>query len=320
MRFVNLEPPYEPSPLADVLRWALWDRLTGRRVVAPGRCVMPRATPDRALLASRSPSLTWVGHASWIARLDGLTLFIDPIWSRSLGPGVQRNVEPGVALGEAPLPDAVLITHSHRDHLDEPTLRRLDRLPGARHTYLCGEGLGPFFRQLGTRPVIELPWWGEHTLTGTGTGPDGAPGRVTVAFVPSQHWSQRGPLDRNASLWGGFVLTGGGRRFYHAGDTAWFSGFREIGRRFRDIDAAMLPIGAYQPDWFMRRQHLNPEDAVRAFLDLRAQTLCAMHWGTFKLTDEPLDEPPRFLEEVRRREGVPPERVWVAAIGETRGF
>ena len=141
---------------------------------------------------------------------------------------------------------------------------------------------------------------------------------MKIAFVPSQHWSQRGPLDRNHTLWGGFVLEGGGRRVYHSGDTAWFEGFAEIGRRFPALDAALVPIGAYDPEWFMRRQHMNPEDAVRAFIALKARLLCAMHWGTFKLTDEPLDEPPLLLAEERQKQRVPAERVWVARIGESR--
>jgi L-ascorbate metabolism protein UlaG (beta-lactamase superfamily) len=114
------------------------------------------------------------------------------------------------------------------------------------------------------------------------------------------------------------VLEGEQKKVYFAGDTAYFEGFKEIGRRFPDIDAALLPIGAYDPEWFMRVQHMNPEDAVNAFKSLSARLLCAMHWGTFKLTDEPLDEPPRLLEEVRQREHVPREKVWVAAIGESR--
>ena len=141
---------------------------------------------------------------------------------------------------------------------------------------------------------------------------------MKITFVPSQHWSQRGPFDRNDTLWGGFVVDGDGRRAYHSGDTAYFGGFREIGRRYPGIDAAMLPIGAYDPEWFMRKQHMNPDDALRAFRDLEARLLCAMHWGTFKLTDEPMGEPPERLRAWFRERGYERERLWIFDIGETR--
>lgn len=311
MKYRNLEPPYLPSSFGDFLKWAVTDRAWGRRRQAPRRVRFAPAEPDLALLASPAPSLTWVGHATWIVRLAGVTLYLDPNWSDSVGCVVPRNAPPGLPLDEAPPPDAVLITHNHRDHLDAATLSRL----AGRHRdllILCGEGLGPFFLKRGLR-VVELPWWGEHEVPSR----DGQ-SSVRVAFVPSQHWSQRGLFDRNDSLWGGYVVSGGGLRVYHAGDTAYFGGFRDIGRRYPGIDAALLPIGAYDPEWFMRRQHMDPEDALRAFRDLDARLLGAMHFGTFKLTDEPLDEPPRLLRELAQQSGVPPEQLWIPRSGESR--
>jgi L-ascorbate metabolism protein UlaG (beta-lactamase superfamily) len=303
MRYRNLEPPYEPQPLSRVLKWAVGDKLRGKRRTSPKRFPeMKVVEPDRALLASDAPSLTWVGHATWLIRLGGHNVLTDPVWSESLGPGITRNVRPGITLDEA-RPSVVLVSHNHRDHLDAPTIRRI----GAGPTYVVPAGLGKFFTSKGADKVIELEWWGHTQL-----------GELTIHFVPSQHWSQRGPADKNETLWGGFVLEAGGERVYFAGDTAYFQGFGEIGRRFPGLAAALLPIGAYDPEWFMRVQHMNPEDAVNAFRSLGARLLCAMHWGTFKLTDEPLDEPPRLLEEIRRREEIPADRVWVAAIGESR--
>ncbi len=142
-------------------------------------------------------------------------------------------------------------------------------------------------------------------------------GGVRITFVPAQHFSQRSIGDRNECLWGGFVIEGSSATVYHAGDTAWFDGFAEIGRRFPGLDAAMLPIGAYDPGWFMERQHMNPEQALEAFARVGARTFVAMHWGTFKLTDEPLDEPPRRLEADRERRALARERVRVPAVGET---
>ena len=305
MRYRNLQAPFEPQPLSRVLKWAVADKLLGKRRKSPERFAeMKVVEPDRALLASGAPSLTWVGHATWLIRLGGEVVLTDPVWSESLGPGITRNVRPGVDFAEAQ-PSVVLVSHNHRDHLDAPTIRRLGRGP----TYVVPAGLGAFFSRKGADKVIELDWWG-HTRVGA----------LTIHFVPSQHWSQRGPADKNDTLWGGFVLQGDERQVYFAGDTAYFEGFKEIGRRFSGIDAALLPIGAYDPEWFMRSQHMNPEDAVNAFRSLGARLLCAMHWGTFKLTDEPLDEPPRLLEEIRRREKIPAESVWVAAIGESRAL
>ena len=141
---------------------------------------------------------------------------------------------------------------------------------------------------------------------------------MRVTFVPSQHWSRRGLADTNETLWGVFVIEGRGARLYHSGDTAYFEGFSEIGRRFPNIDAAMLPIGAYDPEWFMSRQHMNPEQATQAFVDLGAARFFAMHWGTFKLTDEPLLEPPERLEAEWRRRHLDPQAKHVFALGDER--
>jgi len=305
LRYRNLQPPFEPHPLSTVLKWAVGDKLRGRRRRSPARFPeMKIVEPDRRLVASAVPSLTWVGHATWMVRLGGQTLLTDPVWSNSLGPGITRNVRPGIELAEV-APTVVLVSHNHRDHLDAPTIRRI----GAAPTYVVPAGLGPFFTKKGADKVVELDWWAS-----TRVGP------LTITFVPSQHWSQRGPTDKNDTLWGGFVIEGDGKKIYFSGDTAYFQGFVEIGRRFPGIDAALLPIGAYDPEWFMRVQHMNPEDAVNAFKALGARLLCAMHWGTFKLTDEPLDEPPRLLEELRQREKIPADQVWIAAIGESRAL
>ena len=305
MRYRNLQPPFEPHPLSTVLKWAVGDKLRGKRRRSPDRFPeMKVVEPDQQLLASGAPSLTWVGHATWMIRLGGQTLLTDPVWSTSLGPGITRNVRPGVDLDQVD-PTVVLVSHNHRDHLDAPTIRRI----GSKPTYVVPTGLGAFFTKMGADKVIELDWWSTTRV-----------GDLTITFVPSQHWSQRGATDKNETLWGGFVIEGDERKVYFSGDTAYFQGFSEIGRRFLHIDAALLPIGAYDPEWFMRVQHMNPEDAVNAFKDLGARLLCAMHWGTFKLTDEPLDEPPQLLERFRQRENIPTDQVWVAAIGESRAL
>jgi L-ascorbate metabolism protein UlaG (beta-lactamase superfamily) len=301
-RYVNLDGS-RPHSVGAIFRWAVWDRLTGRRRVSPPRAPVRVVAPDLDRLA-RPPAageparITWLGHASFLVQLDGVSLLVDPALLPSIFGGVERNVPPGVPVERLPSVDAVLVSHSHYDHLDLPTIERV------RAPVVAGLGLARWF-QARRIPATELGWW-ETTQVGA----------VRIAFVPAQHWSRRGLLDSNSTLWGGFVVEGSTATLYHAGDTAAFDGFEEIGARFA-LDAALLPIGAYDPGWFMERQHLNPEQALEAFEALRARTFVAMHWGTFKLTDEPLDEPPRRLEAARARRGISPERVRVLAVGES---
>jgi len=305
MRFKNLDGS-GPHPFSNVMRWAVVDRLLGRRRRAPSRADVPTLTPDHALLrtppsAGEPARITWIGHASFLVQLDGVSLLIDPTLFRGIGPGatLRRNVPPAITADTLPPIDATLVSHNHYDHLDLPSVRAV----GSR--VITGLGMGRSFA--GSKlSAVELGWW-ESTRVGD----------VTVHFVPSQHWSRRGLGDTNESLWGGFVIDGTSSRLYHSGDTAYFEGFSEIGRRFPGIDAAMLPIGAYDPEWFMSKQHMGPEEAVRAFLDLGAKRFVAMHWGTFKLTDEPLDEPPRRLELAWREHAIEDHRRSVLAIGET---
>ncbi|HET6411048.1 MAG TPA: MBL fold metallo-hydrolase [Anaeromyxobacter sp.] len=300
-RFVNLDGS-GPPPWSAVFRWAVVDRLAGRRRRSPDRAPIARVEPDVARLATPPAAgeparITWLGHASFLLQLDRVSLLVDPVLRDTIVGGIQRNVGPGLPIESLPPIDAVLVTHVHYDHLDLPTLARV----GA--PVVAGLGVG---RYLGGRvpAVSELSWWSSLEV-----------GRVRVSFVPAQHWNRRGPFDPNAALWGGFVVEGRGASVYHAGDTALFDGFQEIGAAFAGLDAALLPIGAYDPAWFMERQHLNPEQALRAFQILGARTFVAMHFGTFKLTDEPLDEPPRRLFAERERLGIPADRVKVLPVG-----
>ncbi len=302
-RFLNLDGS-EPRGFGAVLRWSVWDRVAGKRRRSPDRAPVPVVEPDLARLA-RPPGpgeparITWLGHATFLVQLDGVSLLTDPTLMPSIFGGVERNVPPGIPPARLPEIDSVLVSHSHYDHLDLPSIQR------AGAPVVAGLGLERFFRDRGLF-ATELGWWSSARV-----------GPVRVTFVPAHHWSRRGPFDANRTLWGGFVIEGSTATVYHSGDTAWFAGFREIGERFPGIDAALLPIGAYDPAWFMETMHMNPEQALRAFEELGARTFLAMHWGTFKLTDEPLDEPPVRLEAERVRRGLPEERVRVLAIGET---
>jgi N-acyl-phosphatidylethanolamine-hydrolysing phospholipase D len=239
--------------------------------------------------------------------MDHVNFLTDPIWSPTASPvsflGPKRFVAPALDLEALPPIDFVVISHNHYDHLDLPTLRRLaDRgtrffVPLRVAELLRGEGIGP---------VEELDWWEHRVVRG-----------VEVHCVPSRHWSGRGLTDQSETLWSGWAVVGPSRRFYFAGDTGYFAGFQEIRRRLGPFGMAALPIGAYEPVAMMRDVHLNPEEAVQAGVDVGAERMLAIHYGTFDLTDEPLDEPPqRFRAEAARR-GLT-GRVWIPPLGETR--
>ncbi len=278
------------------------DQVTGRRRRSPRQAEVPWVKSDAALLAKPPAAgeparLTWIGHASWLVQLDGASLLIDPVFSKRISGIVPRNVPAPLLPAELPRIDATLVTHSHYDHYDRPSVN------AAKARVLCGLGLAAAM----DLPASEMAWWDTERINDS----------VRVTYVPSQHWSRRGLFDTNETLWGGFIIEGTRSRIYHAGDTAYYAGFTGIGERFPDIDYALLPIGAYDPAWFMEKQHMNPEQAVQAHLDLRARNFVAMHWGTFKLTDEPLDEPPVRLRAEWERRALPQSALHIPAVGAT---
>lgn len=269
-----------PVRARDVLRW--WWQRPWRR---PPETPAPRVPNDGASFAAPESGLaaTWVGHATFAIQHERSLLLTDPHWGkRALLP--PRHVAPGVPIAALPPAPLVLLSHNHYDHLDRWTVRHLPA--GAR--WLVPLGLGAELRKMGAQhldgQVRELDWWDEA---------DDGPFHLTC--LPAQHWSNRATVPRNASLWCSWMIEVADHRLYFAGDSGWFAGFAEYGRRFGPFDAAMLPIGAYEPRWFMRYQHVNPAEALAAAQMMRARELVAMHWGTFILTDEPLDEPPRAL-------------------------
>lgn len=289
---------------ADILRWKILDPLRGKGIGAPApEAPTPRRANDGSALRDLPASLTWIGHASFVLRMGGRFLATDPLWSERIQRVIPRQAPPGVAFEDTPPLDLVLVSHNHYDHLDLPTLRRI----GPRAKYLVPQGNARILRDAGLPDVVELDWWE--------TWRDGA---LEVTLVPARHWSMRAPWDRNDGLWGGWVVRGPEGAAYHSGDTALFDGFAEIAQRCGPIDWAMLPIGAYEPRWFMEPQHMNPDDALAAFRALGAAHFVAMHWGTFKLTDEPLHEPPARIQDLWRAHGLDPARLWLLDVGETR--
>ena len=257
-------------------------------------------------------SITWVGHATFVVQMHGQTFLTDPIWSDVPSPvsvaGPRRFVHPGIRQQDLPPIDFVLISHNHYDHLDLPTLKMLAQRD-SETLFIVPEGNAATLSRAGIENVREFNWGDELELNG-----------LTVHCLPSQHWSKRSLGDTNKALWASWAVTGPDKRFYHAGDTGYFPGFQTIGKHLQGFDLAAVPIGAYAPREMMRASHMNPEEAVQAARDLNARNMVGMHFGTFDLSDEPLDEPPRRFRQAAARQGVAPGSVWIMRVGETRRF
>lgn len=278
----------------------IWVTLKPRPGAAP-------LVPYDSLAIARQPSLTWIGHSSFVVRMDGVTFLTDPMFSDRASPfsfiGPRRMVPPGVPLEALPPVNFVLLSHDHYDHVDKPTIQQLARRGGR---FVVPLGLAEWIRD-GGGMAIELDWWQEIELNG-----------VRIHCVPAQHFSGRSLRDQRRRLWAGWVVSGNTRRFYYAGDTGYSADFRVIGERLGPIDLATVPIGAYLPTAMMHHVHTTPEEALQIGRDVRAARIVAMHFGTFDLSDEPPDEPPRRFREEAERLGLGPDRAWILKVGETR--
>jgi N-acyl-phosphatidylethanolamine-hydrolysing phospholipase D len=239
--------------------------------------------------------VTWIGHSTFLLQFRGMNILTDPIFGncQPIPLGKMRRVTPaGIRLVDLPKIDHVLISHSHYDHLDAPTVKAL----GPDVQYWVPDGLSRWFQKRGIVSCRELSWW-ESAQFSEG---------VTVHCVPAQHGSARTAFDRNRSHWCGWVVQGQDASMYFAGDTGYSPIFGEIGRRFGGFDLSMIPIGAYSPRWLMHPVHLNPAEAVKVHVDVKSRTSIACHWGTFRLADEPIDEPPRMLARALAAQDVDP--------------
>jgi L-ascorbate metabolism protein UlaG (beta-lactamase superfamily) len=261
----------------------------------------PNSGPDEVVV-------TLVGHATVLIQAPGANLLVDPMFSQRASPlpfaGPRRVRAPGVPFDDLPTISLVLLSHNHYDHCDLPTLRLLERR--FHPSVVTPVGNGPLLRSANLRHVLELDWWETTTA---------AP--LPVTLTPAQHFSARGPFDRNHALWGGFLIQAGALRIFHAGDSGYGPHFRQISERLGPIDLALLPIGAYEPRWFMKDIHMDPAEAVQAHLDLVARQSLAIHFGTFQLTLEGIDEPVRQLTVALRERGVPAEHFPAREVGES---
>lgn len=302
-RFFNPHAPRGKSR-EDIRRW----RRTRRKTPWP-RHIEDPLFPPPGRAAPDCIAATFIGHSTFLLQVGGICILTDPIWSVRCSPvrfaGPRRVRRAGQSLEALPGVDLLLVSHNHYDHMDLPTLRRV-RACWAPPT-VTGLGNARHLAKAGIGAAAELDWWQSVDV-----------GDARVTYVPAQHFSARTLHDRNRSLWGGFVVEAGGSVVYFAGDSGYCPHFAEIGRRFPRIDLALLPIGAYEPRWFMRQQHVDPAEAVQAHLDLRSRRSIGMHFGTFQLTDEAIEAPVAALRQARLRAGITEQAFDVLAFGETR--
>jgi len=292
--------------------------ITGSHPPDPEPGALPLAGPDPALPVAREGELriTWVGHATYLLQLPGLNLLTDPVWSLRASPlpwmGPKRFAPALPALDALPEIHGVLLSHDHYDHLDRPTVVALRRRFGEALKWYTPLGYGPWFSRLGIRSVVELDWWDEVDVPESD---------YRVVAAPARHWTRRSPGNTNRRLWGSFaVLPRGseGRRVYFAGDSAYTSAYTAVGQRLGPFDASLIPIGAYEPRWFMKASDMNPEEAVQAYVDLGASgAFIPSHWGTFRLTFEDPLEPPERLREAWLARGLEAGRLHVPRHGGT---
>jgi len=315
--YQNPWPHTGRSGFGNFLRWRLIERRRHPIAPNPPRDSLPRRQPSIATPRAEQGyrSVTWIGHSTALLQLGPVNVLTDPVWSERASPlrwiGPRRLMSPGLEFDALPLLDVVLLSHNHYDHLDAATVRRIaGRFPDT--PWLCPLGLRDLLQSLGVRQVIERDWWQTFDTPA-----------FSAICTPARHFSARWIRDRNQTLWCGWVIEADGVRVFFAGDTALHPAFADIATRLGPFDLVMLPIGAYEPRWFMQYVHMNPEDAVAAYQALVDATGAAppcfgMHWGTFRLTDEPLEEPPARFAQRWREAGLPVSANWTLAHGETR--
>ena len=309
----------------DFLKWQI-HRIWNDLPPAP-QTPTPVVSADLAFIGSNAkaganmqPAVTWIGHASTLVQASGLNVLTDPVFSQrasmfaSVGP--IRTQAPGLSLAQLPKIDVVLISHNHFDHLDINSVVALAKQAGGSPQFIVPLGVKPWMEKLGISKVHEMDWWGSLMV-----------GKVEFMLTPVQHWSARGITDRSQTLWGGWAVFGPDFQWYFSGDTGYTHDFIDTKTRFASrqtqaqgggFDLALIAVGAYEPRWFMREQHVNPAEAIQIHQELGAKRSMGVHWGTFNLTDEPLDQAPKDLALARQAAHLTENDFFLLAVGETR--
>ncbi len=305
--FVN-NYPHEEHGFGDFFKWK-WDSFD----LEVKTKTLPLAKNDPEFLQKNKsqPTLTWIGHASFLLQFAGLNILTDPQFSERASPvsfaGPKRYTPPGLSLEQLPPIDLVVISHNHYDHLDLDTVKKLHRQQKNNPPrFFVPLGLKTWFAEQGIDNVVEMDWWDQNQYRGW-----------TIHSVPVQHFSARTPWDKNKTLWTGWVLEHPDFKFFFAGDTGYSKDFSDIQERLGPMDLSAIPVGAYEPRWFMKPVHLNPEEAVKVHQDLQSRYSVGMHWGTFLLTDEPIEEPPQRLKQVLAQAGISQKQFFLMQHGQT---
>ncbi|HEX4843512.1 MAG TPA: MBL fold metallo-hydrolase [Limnobacter sp.] len=313
--FVNTDGTRVSKPLSDLLRWYR-ERFGKELPPPPGQFIasyadFPVIDFKAQTLAQHGPeSITWLGHAGVLVHSHGFNLLTDPHFSPRAFPvqwmGPERKVRSPAAVKDLPKIDVVVISHSHYDHLDHDTIVALSKAQPDT-LFLVPLGVEKILQSWGVTQVKALDWW--ETLEYKGS---------KISFVPAYHWSARGLTDRNKTLWGGWVLEHPELKFYYTGDTGYSQDFQEIAKRYGPFDASAIAVGAYEPRWFMKAQHINPAEAVQIHREVASRYSIGVHWGTFELTDEPLDQPIGDLAEALKAQDVPASAFELLQVGQTK--
>ncbi len=300
-----------PRGRRDLLRWVADRYGRGTRAKWPASAPSPYADRPPERVEGATWRVSYVGHASWLVQTAGLNILLDPVWSERASPfqfiGPKRVNDPGIAFADLPPIDVVLVSHAHYDHLDVATLSRLAK--AHRPRVITPLGNDAIMRSRDPAIAAEAYDWNDRIDIGAG---------VAVTLVATRHWSARSLSDRNMSLWASFVIEAPGGKIYFVADSSYGDGrtFREAGERHGPFKLALLPIGAYEPRWFMSDQHVNPAEAVQALIDCGAESALGHHYGTFQLTDEAIDAPLHALADALKVAGISPERFRTLRPGE----
>jgi N-acyl-phosphatidylethanolamine-hydrolysing phospholipase D len=312
------KPPEIPTPQVNAdLEFIKANAVKNVQLAKP---VNPRDETPNSLQDTMQPAITWVGHATMLVQASGLNVLTDPMFSQRASPvqfsGPKRAQPPGIALADLPRIDVVLVSHNHYDHLDLDSVKALAQQAGGAPLFIVPLGVKEWFSKLGITSVKELDWWDSVVEKG-----------VEFNLTPVQHWTARSLGDRSQTLWGGWAVLGTDFHWYYSGDTGYSKDFADTQQRFASrqtaalgggFDIALIAVGAYEPRWFMQDQHLDPAQAVQVHKDLKAKRSVGVHWGTFELTDESLDQPPKDLAIARKELSVLDDEFFLLSIGQTR--